>query len=560
MRKITLIFFALFLICFFGDPVLGVEPVTGIKANGLDGSITITGDKSLSITVELDPGDFENMVADWWIAAYTLWGEWVYCVYPGHWEIAGSGLTGISPVYQGPLFNFPPFAVLDISGLPSGVYPFYFAIDTSMNGALESPIYYDSVTVNVKNAATYSIHGLNFSPYIDANEDPDEGGSQITDGELKQRLGTVVGYTKWVRTFGCNDDLKDVGLLAHAMGMKTAMAAWLGSNPTDNERQMACLIDQAKKGYADLAIIGSEVLLRGDLTVNELIEHIDRFKREVPEVPVSYVDVYGIVLSHPDIINAIDVVMVNYYPYWEGIGLDHAVVAIHAWHQQILSAAKGKPVMVSETGWPSCGERIGDAVPSEENAAFYFLNFVSWARAAQVGYFYFETFDEAWKTRNEGPQGACWGIWDGFGNLKSGMETVFDGETMEDNWTEGSIPGGPGDPAIEFTYVPPYGDKSHNLEGQVWHVHPVDYKVAVYICVSGQWWNKPTFAEPLTTIKIDGSWVCDITTGGIDETATKIAAFLLPNGYDPPLISGEASLPVELNQKSVAKTETARTP
>jgi len=98
------------------------------------------------------------------------------------------------------------------------------------------------------------------------------------------------------------------------------------------------------------------------------------------------------------------------------------------------------------------------------------------------------------------------------------------------------------------------------LEGQVWHVHPVDYKVAVYICVSGQWWNKPTFAEPLTTIKIDGSWVCDITTGGIDETATKIAAFLLPNGYDPPLISGEASLPVELNQKSVAKTETARTP
>lgn len=559
MKKITSIVFVLSVIFCFADGVLGVEPIPDIKANGVDSSITITRNDSLSITVELNPGDFESMDADWWIAAYTPWMDWFYYVYPGRWENAGWGLSGISLAYQGPLFHLTPLNVLDISDLPSGAYTFYFGIDTAMNGALDSPLYYESVTVNVKEAAAYRTHGLNFSPYIDEDEDPNRGGSQITDEELKQRLRVVVGYTQWVRTFGCNDDLKNVSVFAHAMGMKTAVAAWLDSNPTNNDIQIECLIDRAKKGYVDLAIIGTEVLLRGDLTVNELIEHINRFKQEVPEVPVSYADAYGIFFSHPDIIDVIDVVMVNYYPYWEGIGLDQAVAAIHGWHQRVISVAKGKPVIVGETGWPSCGERIGDAVPSPENAAFYFLNFVSWARANHVDYFYFEAFDEAWKAQYEGPQGACWGIWDRFGNLKPGMEAVFDGETMEDNWSNNAIPGGPGTPAIEFAYVPPY-ESFDDLKGQAWHVNPEDYAIAVYICVSGWWWTKPTFAQPLTTIRADGSWICDVTTGGIDETATKIAAFLLPNWYDPPLLSGEASLPVELDQTAVAKVETVRTP
>jgi len=59
-----------------------------------------------------------------------------------------------------------------------------------------------------------------------------------------------------------------------------------------------------------------------------------------------------------------------------------------------------------------CGERIGDAVPSPENAVLYFLNSVSWARATHVDYFYFEAFDEACMAQYEGPQGTCWRIWD----------------------------------------------------------------------------------------------------------------------------------------------------
>lgn len=97
---------------------------------------------------------------------------------------------------------------------------------------------------------------------------------------------------------------------------------------------------------------------------------------------------------------------------------------------------------------------------------------------------------------------------------------------------------------IEFTYVPPFGSHD-NLEGLVFGADPDDYRVAAYIYVSG-WWTKPYWNQPLTSINIDGSWTCDITTDGTDENATQIIAFLVPNGYDPPLGSGEQCLPSEL--------------
>ena len=111
-------------------------------------------------------------------------------------------------------------------------------------------------------------------------------------------------------------------------------------------------------------------------------------------------------------------------------------------------------------------------------------------------------------------------------------------------------------PTIVLDHVPPYGSYD-DLYGHVTGVTPSDYKVAVYINVSG-WWTKPTFASPLTTISSNGYWITDITTGGSDPLATDIAAFLVPNGYTPPLMSGGATLPQELYTNAVAYTAVTR--
>ena len=179
--------------------------------------------------------------------------------------------------------------------------------------------------------------------------------------------------------------------------------------------------------------------------------------------------------------------------------------------------------------------------------------------AENVDYFYFSALDEKWKEAYESQQGVGghWGVFDEDGNMKPGMQAVFDGETVEDNWTCGDIPGGTGTPAIEFTVVPPVGS-SENLRGQVWHVAPDEAGVAVYIKVNGGWWTKPFWNNPVTPINCDGSWVCDITTGGSDPEATDIAAFLIPLTYTPPTASWAGVLPTELYTNSLANIEVAR--
>ncbi|MBM3187214.1 MAG: hypothetical protein FJZ90_00650, partial [Chloroflexi bacterium] len=111
-------------------------------------------------------------------------------------------------------------------------------------------------------------------------------------------------------------------------------------------------------------------------------------------------------------------------------------------------------------------------------------------------------------------------------------------------------------PAVEFTHVPPYAS-FERLQGRVRCIDPASHKVAVYIYVSG-WWTKPYWAWPLTDIEADGTWITDITTGGTDQLATKIAAFVVAEGYDPPAMGGERSLPDKLYTDAIAWTMTER--
>ena len=397
--------------------------------------------------------------------------------------------------------------------------------------------------------ASYQLYGIDVSPF-EGDQDPNMG-AWVTYAQVERHMQLVAPYTNWIRTFGCTHGLEYAGRIAHGMQLKVAMGAWIGMDLAANEAELENLIYEANSGNVDLAVIGSEVLYRADLDPAALIAYIQRFRAKVPNVPVATADVYSEILENPDVMAECDVILANYYPYWEGVDVQNAMAWLHARHQRVVAAAGIKEVLVSETGWPSAGNTIADAVPTPENAAFYFLNFVSWARAENVNYFYFEFQDEPWKTAYEGTQGAHWGVWDENGELKPGMQAVFDGETIEDNWTCGDIPGGIGLPAIELISVPPIGSFD-NLQGQAWHVAPEDHGVAVYIKVNGGWWTKPYFNNPVTGINCDGTWACDITTGGTDQLATEVAAFLIPLSYLPPAAVGSATLPAELYASSVA--------
>jgi glucan 1,3-beta-glucosidase len=297
------------------------------------------------------------------------------------------------------------------------------------------------------------IYGLNFGPYIKEGQNPDLG-TIIGEEQIRELMTTIKPYTNWVRTFGCSNGLEVAGRIAHELGLKIAVGAWLGPNSYANDKEIDNLIDVAEAGQADMLIVGSEVLLRGDLSESQLIAYINEVKNAIPYLPVATADVYGELLAHPEVIAAGDVVLPNFYPYWEGISIDNAMSFLHYRYNQIAEAAGDRPVIVSEAGWPSAGDQLGDAVPSADNAAFFFLNFESWAKAEGISSFYFEAFDEPWKVANEGNVGAHWGVWNDDGYLKTGMVDVFYGKTVPDNWSGDDTPGGPGEPLIEFSYAP----------------------------------------------------------------------------------------------------------
>ena len=258
------------------------------------------------------------------------------------------------------------------------------------------------------------IHGICFSLY----ERGQKPGDVITRAQVERRMEVLRPHVRWVRSFACTDGNELVPEVAKEKGLKTLVGAWLGRDQEKNREEIAALVRLAKAGLVDIAVVGNEVLYRKDLTEAELLAYIKEVKAQLPDTPVGYVDAYYEFAARPALVDACDLVLANCYPFWEVCAFDFSLMYMQQMYRIAQRAAKGKPVIITETGWPSKGASFGTAVPSPENALKYFINTQKWAREDHVDVFYFSSFDEEWKVGAEGDVGAYWGLWDVDENLK----------------------------------------------------------------------------------------------------------------------------------------------
>jgi glucan 1,3-beta-glucosidase len=258
------------------------------------------------------------------------------------------------------------------------------------------------------------IHGICFSAY-DEGQKP---GDQLSEAQVRRKLAILKPHISWVRTFSCTEGNEIIARVAHEMGIKTLVGAWLGDDLEKNEGEIEGLISLCKEGVVDVAAVGNEVLYREDLTVDVLIDYIKRVKEEVTEVPVGYVDAYYEFTDHPEVADVCDIILANCYPYWEGCSLEYSLMYMKQMYFEAQAAGKGKPVLITETGWPSSGQSIGGAHASFENSLKYFINAQRWSKSEDIPMFYFSSFDESWKIEKEGDVGASWGLWDKDEKLK----------------------------------------------------------------------------------------------------------------------------------------------
>ncbi len=258
------------------------------------------------------------------------------------------------------------------------------------------------------------IHGISYSPYIDGQSP----GTSISERQIRDRLGIIQPYTNWIRSFSCIEGNEEIPRIAVENNLKTMVGIGLSDDHEANEVEIANGIEIAKNGYANILAVGNEVLLRGDLSEDELLGYIKMIKAEVPDVQVGYVDAYFLFENHPAIAEACDVILVNCYPFWESCDAQYALLHMKEMYARAVKVANGKKVIISETGWPSIGSPYGAAVPSHDNALEYFIDTYNWANEEDIEIFYFSSFDESWKVGDEGDVGAYWGLWDKDGKLK----------------------------------------------------------------------------------------------------------------------------------------------
>ena len=272
----------------------------------------------------------------------------------------------------------------------------------------------DSLIKLSQSVLNNGMHGLCFSPY----EEGQKPGDLIPESQIRRKLELIKPYTKWIRTFSCTDGNEQIPILAKEYGLKTLVGAWLGDDPIINEDEINGLINLTNQGYVDIAAVGNEVMYREDLSEDELIDYINRVKSAIPNTPVGYVDAYYEFTDRPKITDVCDVILANCYPFWEGCSLEYSLVYMKQMYFQAMSAANGKKVIITETGWPSQGANLEGALPSYENALKYFINAQNWSNDENIEMFYFSSFDESWKVGSEGDVGAFWGLWDKDEKLK----------------------------------------------------------------------------------------------------------------------------------------------
>lgn len=258
------------------------------------------------------------------------------------------------------------------------------------------------------------IHGISFSPYIEG-QGP---GTRLGELQIRERLALVQPYVKWIRSFSCTEGNELVPGIAAEHGLKTMVGIWLDDDREHNEVELAKAIEIAKAGHAGILAVGNEVLLRDDLPADELVDYIQRAKRAAPDIDVGYVDAYFKFADYPNVTDACDVILANCYPFWEGCPAEHSLLYMKEMFRRATQAARGKKIIISETGWPNVGTAMEGAVPSYESAIKYFINTYQWAEEDAIDVFYFSAFDETWKVDREGDVGAYWGLWDKDGNSK----------------------------------------------------------------------------------------------------------------------------------------------
>lgn len=284
---------------------------------------------------------------------------------------------------------------------------------------------------------------VGYQPYILG--DPATGTNPLWDSysyaDVLNNMGLIGKHFTKIRTWTIQYSNRHIIQAAHAKGIKVAMGAWGFPNQTapnyydetQSKAEIDAVVAQAKlyPGTVTTVICGNENLQDSPnpngLTMQRIQELMNYARTKLNAaglgaVKVTTCQTSGVWAGHAALGDCAgcDEVWCTIYPFWHGDDPgQQAVGYFQDQYRQVVGIAKGKRVVVGETGWATAGNSTwwgGTCKPSEANASAYFNAISAWLAANKVEAYIFEMFDEPWKYSAALNQESHFGIFEGWNN------------------------------------------------------------------------------------------------------------------------------------------------
>ena len=276
------------------------------------------------------------------------------------------------------------------------------------------------------------IYGVAYGPYREG-QSPITGIYPVVD-EIGDDIRYLSSITDRIRIYGLDGNNQQVPEIAKKYGLKVAVTLLLTGNDASDRAKIERGIQIANEHPNTIytLIIENEGLYRGTLNEEQVILHLVTIREKLNSVCLVTIAEPSITwLQHPKIISHVDYVMIHHYSYWGGIEISNVTGNVFDAYYEVRDTF-GKDVVIGETGWPSAGRNVNQAVPSHENQQKFVREFREIADARGVEYFIFEAFDEKWKPEDifdlgGGPNDAetHWGLFYENGTMKEYLDDVI---------------------------------------------------------------------------------------------------------------------------------------
>jgi exo-beta-1,3-glucanase (GH17 family) len=255
---------------------------------------------------------------------------------------------------------------------------------------------------------------MSYAPFRDG-QDPLVESTRVSAEQIDADLSLLSRYTDCIRTYSIEFGQDQIPEIAQRYGLTVLQGLWLSNKISRNQLQIATTVALAKK-FPDTiraVIVGNEVLLRGEMSVNDLEAAIREVKSQIAQ-PVTYADVWEFWLRYSALQNAVDFVTIHILPYWEDFPVRASRAADHVDYIRglVAHAIPNKEIVIGEFGWPSHGRMRESALPSPVNQARAIQETLALGKRQNFRVNVIEAFDQPWKRWLEGSTGRYWGIID----------------------------------------------------------------------------------------------------------------------------------------------------